>query len=98
MAFYNNHQLFIFSKGSIVFIVIATSEANAGMILNLKSYLEPLVSEIEKSNINISYNNNADQSQSTVQSLAGSMTNVSSYGDLPNPSQYGGGGMSSYRK
>jgi hypothetical protein len=98
MAFYNQHQLFIFSKGSIVFIVIATSEANAGMILNLKSYLEPLVSEIEKSNINISYYNNGDQSQSTVQSLAGSMTNVSSYGDLPNPNQFAGGGMSNFRK
>lgn len=50
MAFYNHHQLFIFSKGSIVFIVVATSEANAGMILNLKSYLDPLVSEILTNN------------------------------------------------
>lgn len=43
MAFYNHHQLFIFSKASIVFIVVATSEANGGNILNLKTYLEPLV-------------------------------------------------------
>ena len=50
MAFYNHHQLFIFSKGTIVFIVVATSEANAGSILNLKQYLEPLVSELSGSN------------------------------------------------
>jgi hypothetical protein len=50
MAFYNNHQLFIFSKGTIVFIVVATSEANAGSILNLKTYLEPLVSELLSTN------------------------------------------------
>jgi predicted regulator of Ras-like GTPase activity (Roadblock/LC7/MglB family) len=50
MAFYNHHQLFIFSKGTIVFIVVATAEANAGMILNLKSYLEPLVSELLSNN------------------------------------------------
>jgi len=49
MAFYNNHQLFIFSKSSIVFIVVATAEANAGSILNLKSYLEPLVAELQTS-------------------------------------------------
>jgi hypothetical protein len=50
MAFYNHHQLFIFSKGTIVFIVVATSDANAGSILNLKTYLEPLVSELLTTN------------------------------------------------
>jgi len=50
MAFYNHHQLFVFSKGTIVFIVVATSEANTGMILNLKSYLDPLVDELVQSN------------------------------------------------
>ena len=50
MAFYNQHQLFVFSKSSIVFIVVATAEANAGSILNLKSYLEPLVAELQSSN------------------------------------------------
>lgn len=50
MAFYNNHQLFIFSKGSIIFIVVATAEANAGSILNLKTYLEPLVAELQSNN------------------------------------------------
>lgn len=43
MAFYNNHQLLIFSKSGIVFIVVATPEANAGSLLNLKTELEPLV-------------------------------------------------------
>jgi predicted regulator of Ras-like GTPase activity (Roadblock/LC7/MglB family) len=47
MAFYNHHQLFIVSKGTIVFIVVATEEANAGSILNLRSYLEPLVAELQ---------------------------------------------------
>lgn len=93
MAFYNHHQLFVFSKGSIVFIVVATHDANAGMILNLKSYLEPLVSEMQKCNINI--NSSFGNDQSTVQSLAGSITNISSYGDLPNP-QFGA--TSNYRK
>lgn len=50
MAFYNNHQLLVFSKRTIVFIVVATSEANAGSLLNLKTYLDPLVSEILNSN------------------------------------------------
>ena len=50
MAFYNNHQLFIFSKGTIVFIVVATPEANAGSLLNLKTYLEPLVTELLTTN------------------------------------------------
>lgn len=50
MAFYNHHQLFVFSKGSIVFIVVATAEANSGSILNLKTYLEPLVAELQTSN------------------------------------------------
>ena len=50
MAFYNHHQLFIFSKGTIVFIVVATSDANAGSLLNLKTYLEPLVSELLSTN------------------------------------------------
>lgn len=50
MAFYNHHQLFIFSKSTIVFIVVATAEANAGSILNLKTYLEPLVSQFQTSN------------------------------------------------
>lgn len=50
MAFYNNHQLFIFSKATIVFIVVATAEANAGSILNLKTYLEPLVAELQSTN------------------------------------------------
>ncbi len=46
MAFYNNHQIFIFSKSTIVFIIVATSDANAGSILNLKTYLDPLVNEL----------------------------------------------------
>lgn len=50
MAFYNQHQLLVFSKRTIVFIVVATSEANAGSLLNLKTYLDPLVSEILNSN------------------------------------------------
>lgn len=50
MAFYNHHQIYIFSKASIVFIIVASSEANAGMILNLRNYLEPLVSEIQSNN------------------------------------------------
>ena len=50
MAFYNNHQLFIFSKRTIVFIVVATSEANTGMILNMKNHLEILVPELLISN------------------------------------------------
>ena len=47
MAFYNHHQLYIFNKATIVFIIVASSETNAGMILNLRNYLEPLVSEIQ---------------------------------------------------
>jgi hypothetical protein len=50
MAFYNHHQIYIFSKATIVFIIVATSETNAGMILNLRNYLEPLVSEIQSAN------------------------------------------------
>ena len=50
MAFYNNHQLFIFSKSTIVFIVVATAEANAGSVLNLRTYLEPLVAELQTNN------------------------------------------------
>ena len=50
MAFYNHHQLFIFSMSTIVFIVVATAEANAGSILNLKTYLEPLVGELQTTN------------------------------------------------
>jgi hypothetical protein len=50
MAFYNNHQLFIFSNGTIVFIVVATPEANAGSLLNLKTYLDPLVAELLSTN------------------------------------------------
>jgi predicted regulator of Ras-like GTPase activity (Roadblock/LC7/MglB family) len=50
MAFYNNHQLFIFSKKTIVFIVVATPEANAGSLLNLKTYLDPIVSEFLATN------------------------------------------------
>lgn len=68
MANYNNHQLFIFSKGTIVFIVVATSEANAGSILNLKSYLEPLVSQLLTTN---SLND-------PTSNLAGSVPNSSS--------------------
>lgn len=79
MAFYKNHQLFIFSKGSIVFIVVATEDANTGMILNLKNYLDQLVSEMLINNINI----NNSFTDSTVQSLAGSMTNASAL-DLQN--------------
>jgi hypothetical protein len=51
MAFYNHHQLYIFSKATIVFIIVASSEANAGMILSLRNYLEPLVSEIQSSSL-----------------------------------------------
>lgn len=83
MAFYNQHQLFVFSKGSIVFIVVATNDANAGMILNLKSYLEPLVSEMLINNISI----NSSFNDSTNPSMAGSMTNTSNYGDMPGTSQ-----------
>lgn len=78
MAFYNRHQLFVFSKGSIVFIVVASAEANAGMILNLKTYLEPLVSEMLINNINI----NNSFNDSNVPSLSGSMTNTSSFGEF----------------
>ena len=86
MAFYNHHQLFIFSKGPIVFIVVATSDANAGMILNLKSYLEPLVSEILINNINI--NSSFNDSSVGISSQAGSMTNTS-MGDMSNLGQFG---------
>lgn len=51
MAFYNHHQIYIFSKHTIVFIIVASSEANAGMILNLRTYLEPMVSEITSGNL-----------------------------------------------
>ena len=93
MAFYNHHQLFVFSKGSIVFIVVATNDANAGMILNLKSYLEPLVSEMLINNINI----NSSFNDSSTPSLAGSMTNASNYGDMPSTSQ-NFNASSNYRK
>lgn len=76
MAFYNHHQLFIFSKSSIVFIVVATAEANAGSILNLKTYLEPLVAELQSTN-----------SLSDVSSVNFS-TSVPSSG----PSMFGGAG------
>ncbi|CAF0840350.1 unnamed protein product [Brachionus calyciflorus] len=66
MANYNNHQLFIFSKGTIVFIVVATSEANTGSILNLKTYLEPLVGELLTTN-----------TLNDATSLAGSLQNTS---------------------
>jgi hypothetical protein len=46
MAFYNHHQIYIFSKATIVFIIVASSETNAGMILNLRNYLEPMVTEL----------------------------------------------------
>jgi hypothetical protein len=46
MAFYNHHQIYIFSKASIVFVIVASSETNAGMILNLRNYLEPMVAEL----------------------------------------------------
>lgn len=66
LANYNNHQLFIFSKGTIVFIIVASSEANTGSILNLKTYLEPLVSELMASN-----------SLNDATSLAGSLQSTS---------------------
>ena len=66
LANYNNHQLFIFSKGTIVFIIVANSEANTGSILNLKTYLEPLVSELMASN-----------SLNDATSLAGSLQSAS---------------------
>lgn len=66
LANYNNHQLLIFSKGTIVFIIVANSEANTGSILNLKSYLEPLVTELMTSN-----------SLNDATSLAGSLQSAS---------------------
>lgn len=77
MAFYNHHQLFIFSKGTIVFIVVATSEANAGMILNLKTYLEPLVSELLTNN---SFNEATTGLTSTVPSVAKLPSDVNAFG------------------
>ena len=79
-----------------MFIVVANAEANAGMILNLKSYLEPLVSEMLINNINI----NSSFNDSTAPSLAGSMTNTSSYGELPGSSsqQFNPNLQGNYRK
>ena len=51
MAFYNHHQIYIFSKATIVFIIVASSETNAGMILSLRNYLEPLVTEIQSASL-----------------------------------------------
>jgi hypothetical protein len=80
MAFYNNHQLFIFSKGSIVFIVVATPEANAGSLLNLKTYLDPLVSELLSSN---SLSEATSTFSSSVPSTGGN-TSGSMYGQSGN--------------
>lgn len=50
MAFYNHHQIYIFSKSTVVFVIVALSDTNTGMILNLRNYLEPLVIEIQSIN------------------------------------------------
>ena len=99
MAFYNNHQLFIFSKGTIVFIVVATSEANAGSILNLKTYLEPLVSEFLTTNaqgetITAGLSSSIPNSSSLASNVGTSLLNMNM-----NANPNGPGSMSSnYRK
>lgn len=81
MAFYNNHQLFIFSKSTIVFIVVATAEANAGSILNLRTYLEPLVAELQTNN--------------SLADVANFSSSVPSSNSTLFSSQAGGGGSTS---
>ena len=93
MAFYNHHQLFIFSKGTIVFIVVATSDANAGSILNLKTYLEPLVSELLTTN----------SLSEAASGLSSSVTNSSSMSNFNmmgagSSSQHSFGQNNSFRK
>ncbi len=78
MAFYNNHQLFIFSKATIVFIVVATFEANAGSILNLRTYLEPLVSELQTTNSLSEATSGLSGADGSSASLAGSVPTSSS--------------------
>ena len=84
MAFYNNHQLLVFSKGTIVFIVVASAEANAGNLLNMKTYLEPLVSELLSQN---SINDVAAGMSTTLSSTSNSnsMSNLAAMNGQPQP-------------
>lgn len=82
MAFYNHHQIYIFNKASIVFIIVATSETNAGMILSLRNYLEPLVTEIQSassmhdtsSTASFSNIGNSMNSSSTIQTITNKLS------------------------
>jgi hypothetical protein len=91
MAFYNHHQLFIFSKGTIVFIVVATSDANAGSILNLKTYLEPLVSELLTTN-------SLSEATSGLSSSVTNSSSMSNFNLMGSSSQHSFGQNNSFRK
>jgi hypothetical protein len=105
MAFYNHHQLFIFSKRWIVFIVVASSEANAGMIFNLKTYLEPLANELLATSSLNEVASGLSSSLPSTSMLAASNSMSSSTADMQqygNNQQYllmnGGAASRNYRK